>query len=201
MNEIKLFESKEIRSVYHNDEWYFVVVDVVAALTESKDSSQYIRRLRQRDKELNKGWVQIVLPLSVTTKGGKQKINCANKEGIFRIIQSIPSKNAEPFKRWLAKTASDVIDEKTNKRLAAYRKLKESQKRLLLNVKERGVDDEAFKKIIEEGDASLFGGVDVKEKYQIKDEENVDDYMNSLLLFGKGFATEITNHNTNKEDL
>ncbi|UZR99435.1 BRO family protein [Chondrinema litorale] len=201
MNEIKLFESQEIRSVYHNDEWYFVVVDVVSALTESKDSSQYIRRLRQRDEELNKGWVQIVLPLSVETKGGKQKINCANKEGIFRIIQSIPSKKAEPFKRWLAKTASDVIDEKTNKRLAAYKKLKESQKRLLLNVKERGVDEEGFKKIVEDGDSSLFGGIDVKQKYQIEDEENADDFMNSLLLYGKGFATEITNHNTSKENL
>ena len=201
MNEVKLFESKEIRSVYYTSEWYFVVVDIIEALTESKDPSQYVRRLRNRDKELNKGWVQIVLPLSVETKGGQQKINCANKEGIFRIIQSIPSKKAEPFKRWLAKTASAVIDEKTNKRLAAYKKLKESQKRLFLNVSDRGVDEEGFKKIVEDGDTSLFGGIDVKEKYQIEKDENTDDFMNSLLLYGKGFATEITNHNTSKEDL
>ena len=75
MNNIKLFESKQIRTIWHNAEgkWYFVVEDVVSVLTDSRDPNQYIKRMRQRDKELAKGWVQIVPTLAVDTAGGKQK--------------------------------------------------------------------------------------------------------------------------------
>ena len=128
-------------------------------------------------------------------------MNCANKTGILRIIQSIPSRNAEPFKHWLAETGSRALDEKTNKRIAAYRKLKESQKRLYDNAIERGISPTAFEKILDEGDLSLFDGIDIKKKYQIDVEESADEYMNALFLYGKGFATVITNHNTNKDDL
>ena len=128
-------------------------------------------------------------------------MNCANKTGVLRIIQSIPSRNAEPFKRWLAETGSQALDERTNKRIAAFRKLKESQKRLYDNAIERGISPAAFKKILDEGDLSLFDGIDIKKKYQIDADESADEYMNALLLYGKGFATEITNHNTNKDNL
>ncbi|MFA7444407.1 MAG: hypothetical protein WCY89_00535 [Flavobacteriaceae bacterium] len=76
MSNIKLFESKQIRSVWNEEEqkWYFVIEDVVAILTESKDPKQYIKRMRQRDDELSKGWVQIVPTLVVETAGGKQYI-------------------------------------------------------------------------------------------------------------------------------
>jgi len=83
-NKLVVFESKEIRRAWHKEEWYFSVIDIVEALTDSKDPRQYWKRLNQRDKEL-KGGVQIV-PLPFETKGGKQKISCANTEGIFRII-------------------------------------------------------------------------------------------------------------------
>lgn len=123
MSNIKLFESKKIRSVWNEAEqkWYFVVEDVVAILTDSKDPKQYVKRMRQRDEELSKGWVQIVPTLSVETEGGKQKMGCSDKKGLLRIIQSIPSPKAEPFKVWLAQVGSDRLDEIENPELAAKR--------------------------------------------------------------------------------
>ena len=123
MSNIKLFESKHIRSVWNkaDEKWYFVVEDVVAALTDSNDPKQYVKRMRQRDEELAKGWVQIVPILSVDTTGGKQKMACANAKGLLRIIQSIPSSKAEPFKLWLAQVGSDRLDEIENPELATKR--------------------------------------------------------------------------------
>ncbi|MEO5649334.1 MAG: Bro-N domain-containing protein [Ginsengibacter sp.] len=123
MSNIKLFESKQIRTVWNEAEqkWYFVVEDVIAILTESTDPKQYIKRMRQRDGELAKGWVQIVPTLSVETAGGKQKMGCANAQGLLRIIQSIPSPKAEPFKLWLAQVGSDRLDEIENPELATQR--------------------------------------------------------------------------------
>jgi len=77
--------------------------------------------MRIRDEELSKGYGQIVTPLSVPTEGGLQKMNCANTEGIFRIIQSIPSPKAEPFKRWLAKVGYERVQEIENPELATKR--------------------------------------------------------------------------------
>ena len=123
MSNIKLFESKQIRSVWNEAEqkWYFVVEDVVLVLTDSADPKQYVKRMRQRDKELAKGWVQIVPTLWVETAGGKQRMGCANAQGLLRIIQSIPSLKAEPFKLWLAQVGSDRLDEIENPELATQR--------------------------------------------------------------------------------
>ena len=123
MSNIKLFESKQIRSVWNEQErkWYFVVEDVVAVLTGSTDPKQYIKRMRQRDEALAQGWVQSVPTLTVDTAGSKQKMGCANAQGLLRIIQSIPSPNAEPFKLWLAQVGSDRLDEIENPELAAQR--------------------------------------------------------------------------------
>ena len=120
-NKMIVFQEKQIRRTWHNEEWWFAVVDVVSALTDSKNPSGYIKDMRRRDAELSKGWGQIATPLSIQTKGGKQKINCANTEGIFRIIQSIPSPKAEPFKQWLAKVGYERIQEIENPELAAQR--------------------------------------------------------------------------------
>ena len=111
--DIKIFEDKKVRTVWddESEEWYFAVVDVVEVLTESKNPQQYIKTLKNRDKELAKGWVQIVPPLSIPTAGGKQRVNCAKMEGVFRIIQSIPSHKAEPFKVWMAQVAADRLDQ------------------------------------------------------------------------------------------
>ena len=118
---IALFKGKEIRKTIHDNEWWFVVEDVVFALTDSRDPKQYIQRVKQRDSELKKGWVQIVHTLLIDTSGGLQKMNCANTEGIFRIIQSIPSPKAEPFKRWLARVGYERIQEIEDPELATKR--------------------------------------------------------------------------------
>lgn len=103
-HKISLFQQKEIRKTLHNDEWWFSVSDVIEALTDSTDIRQYIKKMRSRDTELNSNWVTICTPLEMKAKDGKiRKVNCANTEGIFRLIQSIPSPKAEPFKLWLAK--------------------------------------------------------------------------------------------------
>jgi len=112
-----LFQKKEIRRVWHEEEWWFVVIDVVGALTDSVNPAGYLKDMKRRDDEISKGWGQIATPLAVETAGGKQKINCSNVEGVFRIIQSIPSPKAEPFKRWLAKVGKERMDEIENPEL------------------------------------------------------------------------------------
>lgn len=99
-SEIKLFEERKVRTIWNaeTENWYFVISDVVQILTDTKDSGDYVKKMRKRDRELAKGWGQIVPPLSVETPGGKQRTNCANAEGLLRIIHSIHSPKAEPFK-------------------------------------------------------------------------------------------------------
>jgi len=116
-----VFKNKEIRRILYKDDWWFAIVDIVSALTDSVNPSGYIKDMRRRDKELSKGWGQIATPLSMTTKGGEQKVNCANTEGIFRIIQSIPSPKAELFKRWLAKVGYERVQEIEDPELATKR--------------------------------------------------------------------------------
>lgn len=119
--QLALFKGKKIRKTIHLNEWWFCVQDVVEALTDSKDPKQYINRMRQRDLELEKGWVQFVHPLAMQTDGGIQQMNCATTEGVFRIIQSIPSPKAEPFKRWLAKVGYERVQEIEDPELATKR--------------------------------------------------------------------------------
>ena len=118
---IAVFRGKGIRKTIHNNEWWFVIVDVVSVLTDSVNPPGYIKDMRRRDKELSKGWGQIATPLLIETPGGNQKVNCANTEGIFRIIQSIPSPKAEPFKRWLAKVGYERVQEIEDPELATKR--------------------------------------------------------------------------------
>jgi prophage antirepressor-like protein len=103
MEKIVVFNDKKIRRVFYDGKWYFAIIDIVSALTDSLNPKGYLKDMRRRDSFLSKGWVQIATLLPIETSGGKQTISCADTENIFRIIQSIPSKKAEPFKRWLAK--------------------------------------------------------------------------------------------------
>lgn len=123
MSNIKLFQNNQVRSVWNEqeEEWYFSIQDVVQILTDSADVKEYIKKMRKRDEELSKGWGQIVTPLVIETSGGKQKMNCANTKGLFRIIQSIPSPKAEPFKLWLAQVGAERIAEIENPELATLR--------------------------------------------------------------------------------
>ena len=114
MNEIKLYENKEIRSVWEEEkeEWYFSVVDVVGVLSESKNPTDYLKKMRKRDEQLafyiGTNCPQVEMKSS---SGKKRKILAGNIKDIFRIIQSIPSPKAEPFKLWLAEVGKERIDE------------------------------------------------------------------------------------------
>ena len=112
-NSLKLFGDKLVRSVWDDEkeEWFFSINDVVQILTDSPNVIDYIKKMRKRDLELSEGWGQIVTPLAIQTAGGKQKINFADTKGILRIIQSIPSKKAEPFKQWLAQVGAERIEQ------------------------------------------------------------------------------------------
>jgi len=123
---IALFQRKEVRRAIHNNEWWFVITDVVTVLTDSVDASDYLKKLRKRDPSLGevfKGGGQIVPPLGLEfdTAGGRQLLQCWNTEGIFRLIQSIPSPKAEPFKRWLARVGYERIQEIEDPELATKR--------------------------------------------------------------------------------
>ncbi|MCK5268172.1 MAG: Bro-N domain-containing protein, partial [Spirochaetes bacterium] len=119
---ITVFEEKEVRKVWKNNKWYFAVVDVVQILINSSDVKQYIKKLRQRDKEISDNWGTICTLLEMIAKDGrKRKVMAADLEGMFRIIQSISSSKVEPFKRWLAKVGRERIEEIADPELAVNR--------------------------------------------------------------------------------
>ena len=122
MSEIALFEQKEIRRIWQDEKWYFSVVDVVAVLTDSADPRQYIKRMRARDSELSVNWGTICTQVQMIAADGKRrKVQAADAEGLLRIIQSIPSPKAEPFKRWLAAVGAERIREISDPEIAATR--------------------------------------------------------------------------------
>lgn len=111
---IQLFEQKQVRSVWDEEQekWYLSVQDVVEVLTESSDVKQYIKRLLSRDESLKLNWGTICTLVEMQAADGKRrKIQASDTKGLLRIIQSIPSKKAEPFKLWLAQVGSDRLDE------------------------------------------------------------------------------------------
>ncbi len=117
MSNIKLFQNKRTRSTWNEEEnqWYFSVYDVIEALTDSNDPKQYIKRMRSRDEGLNSNWGTICTPVEMMALDGKnRKIQAANVKGLFRIIQSIPSPKAEPFKQWLAQVGYERLEEIEN---------------------------------------------------------------------------------------
>lgn len=112
--DLEFFNDHSIRKVWHSgeEEWYLSIVDVVQVLTDSSDPKQYIKKMRARDKALESKWGTICTPLQMLAPDGKmRKTQAANTEGILRIIQSIPSPKAEPFKTWLAKVGAERLEE------------------------------------------------------------------------------------------
>ena len=213
---IALFQRQEIRRKIHNNEWWFVISDVVAALTDSANPQGYLKDMRRRDPELTKGWGQIATPLSVPTTGGAQKLNCANAEGLLRLIQSIPSPKAEPFKRWLARVGYERIQEIENPELATKRtralyKAKGysddwTEKRmrsiairdeLTDEWKKRGVKEQIEYAILTAEISKATFGMTPSEYTELKQlkRENLRDHMNDLeLIFsmlGEAATTEI----------
>jgi prophage antirepressor-like protein len=111
---IKLFETKKVRTVWNEneEEWYFSIQDIVEALTDTVDVKDYIKKMKKRDTELSFNWGTICpLVEMIAADGKKRKIQASNTQGVFRIIQSIPSPKAEPFKQWLAYIAKERLDQ------------------------------------------------------------------------------------------
>ncbi len=131
-NSIQSFGNKAIRTAWNEEreEWYFSVTDIVAALTDSADPKQYIKKMRSRDSELNARWGTICTLTVMTASDGKRyRTNAANLQGIFRIIQSIPSPKAEPLKQWLAQVGSERIEETIDPELTIDRALETYEKK------------------------------------------------------------------------
>ena len=123
---LALFDGQQIRKLFHAGEWWFVITDIIAALTDAADPTDYWKKMRRRDPDLGAdvqggGQIDTPLALAFATAGGRQKLQCWNTQGIFRLIQSIPSPKAEPFKRWLAKVGKERLDEIENPELAMGR--------------------------------------------------------------------------------
>ena len=216
-NKLVVFKNKKIRRTLHNNEWWFSVADVVEVLTDTANATDYIKKIRKRDEELAKGWGQIVTPLLLESEGGEQKTNCANTEGIFRIIQSIPSPKAEPFKRWLAKVGYERVQEiddpelATKRTKALYRAKGYSdawiEKRmrgiavraeLTDEWKNRGINGEPEYAILTSEISKAAFGLTPAEYKNLKglERENLRDHMTDLeLIFsmlGEAATTEIT---------
>lgn len=124
MSNIKLFEHNQIRSTFNEKEnvWYFSIQDVIQVLTETVDAKDYIKKMKKRDDLLDANWGTICpLVEMVAADGKKRKIQAANTKGILRIIQSIPSPKAEPFKLWLAQVGYERIEEIENPEIATQR--------------------------------------------------------------------------------
>ena len=112
---VAVFQETTIRSTWHNEAWWFALHDVILVLTDSADVKQYIKKMRSRDPALDANWGTTCTPLVMLAAEGKMReTNCANTEGLFRIIQFIPSPKAEPFKRWLAQVGYERVKEIEN---------------------------------------------------------------------------------------
>lgn len=216
-NSLVVFNSKKIRRTWHNNEWYFSIVDIVEVLTDSPTPRQYWGKVKDREfkaLELSPIWIQLKL---VAADGKYYNTDCANTKAIFRIIQSIPSKKAEPFKQWLAKVGYERVEEIQNPELA--------QKRMKETYQAKGYSDDWIEKrvrgiairdeltdewkkrdvktgreyaiLTEEISKEIFGMTPSEyKKFKSIEKENLRDHMNDLeLIFsmlGERVATEIT---------
>jgi prophage antirepressor-like protein len=215
---IAVFKGKEIRKVIFNNEWWFSVVDVCGVLVESRDAGAYWRKLKQRLSNEGSEVVTNCHGLKLSAPDGKLRItDCANTEGIFRIIQSIPSPKAEPFKRWIAKVGYELVQEIEDPELATKRtralyKAKgysdawiEKRMRgiaireeLTDEWKNRGVKEEREYSILTAEISQAAFGMTPSEykKFKGLDRENLRDHFSDLeLIFnmlGEASTTEIT---------
>lgn len=222
MNEIKIFQDKKIRSAWNDveEQWYFSIEDVVTALTDSVDPKQYIKRMRTRDPELKANWGTICTQVEMVANDGKhRKIMAANLKSVFRLIQSIPSPKAEPFKQWLAQVGYDRILEIENPELAQERmkSLYEQKgypkdwidKRLRgIAIRQNLTDEWKKRGITEERDYAILTaeiskatfGVTPSEYKEIKGlkqkNQNLRDHMDDLelifIMLGERVTTEIS---------
>lgn len=225
MSSIKLFQDKKIRSVWDETEqqWYFSVVDVVAALTDSVNPTDYLKKMRKRDASLAVYLGTNCPQVEMMTESGKRrKVLAANIKGLFRIIQSIPSSKAEPFKLWLAQVGYDRIQEIENPELAQER-MKELyeqkgypkdwidkrlrgiaiRQNLTDEWKERGITEKSDYAILTAEISKATFGLTPSEykKYKglMKKNQNLRDHMSDLELIFTMLGERVTTEISQKE--
>ncbi|HNW82793.1 MAG TPA: Bro-N domain-containing protein [bacterium] len=218
---IIVFENKYIRRVFYKNEWYFSVQDVVTVLTDTVDSKDYLKKMKKRDLWLLNNWGTICPLVEMTAADGKnRKIQAANIKGLFRIIQSIPSPKAEPFKQWLAKVGYERVQEIEDPELGSIR-VKELyqakgytdqwiekrmrgiavRQELTDEWKNRGVQEDVEYSILTAEISKATFGLTPSEYKKLKnlERENLRDHMTDLeLIFsmlGEAATTEIARNN------
>lgn len=221
--EIQLFADKRIRTYWDDDKelYFFCIIDVVEALTDSNDPKQYIKRMRQRDPGLNSVWGTICTPHQFLSSDGKRhQANCASLGGVLRIIQSIPSPKAEPFKRWLAQVGTDRLHQMQDPELGIQQSLAdfkrlgysdnwinqrlksiEIRKDLTDQWKAHGVDEGTGYATLTDIIYQSWAGLTAKKYKQLKGlrKENLRDNMTNEELVMNMLA-ELTTTNITKEE-
>jgi DNA-damage-inducible protein D len=220
-NKLVLFEEKPVRHVEHNGEMYFVVNDVIQILTDTTDVKSYWKNLTRKDVGLREGRGKIYTPLSVETDGGKQKMNCANTEGVLRLIMSVPSPKAEPFKQWLASVGKQTLDETENPELGIERMIDmykakghsdewiknrlqsiETRKALTDEWQQRGVKEGQEYAVLTATIAKETFGLSPSEHSKFKglERQNLRDHMTPLELIFTALGEEMTRDITVRND-
>lgn len=221
--EIQLFADKQIRTYWDDDKelYFFCIIDVVEALTDSNDPKQYIKRMRQRDPGLNSVWGTICTPHQFLSSDGKRhQANCASLGGVLRIIQSIPSPKAEPFKRWLAQVGADRLHQMQDPELGIQQsladfkrlgysdnwinqrlKIIEIRKDLTDQWKAHGVDEGTGYATLTDIIYQSWAGLTAKKYKQLKGlrKENLRDHVTNEELVMNMLA-ELTTTNITKEE-
>ncbi len=206
VNKIKVFENRNVRTVWNEDEedWYFSIVDVIAILTDSKDAAAYWRKLKQRLNEEGNQTVTNCHALKMTAQDGKMRLtDVADTKQLLRLIQSIPSPKAEPFKIWLAQVGSERLDEIADPEKAIIRgadfyrakgytqnwinqrlQTIEMRKELTDEWKARGIEQEKDYAILTNEMTKAWSGLSVKEYKNLKGlkKENLRDNMTNIEL-------------------
>jgi DNA-damage-inducible protein D len=210
-NELAFFQEKQVRRVWHNEEWWFSIIDVIEVLTESKKPSNYWDTLKRREKQLsaNCGKFKFMAP-----DGKMRATECANTEGVLRIIMSIPSPKAEPFKLWLAQVGKERLEEIENPELA-FERIKEIykakgyndewiEKRLKsISVRKELTDEWKKRGIAEQKDYSFLTATIAKHTFgltpsqhkeykNIKPTDNLRDNMTTIELLFSAIGEEVT---------
>jgi DNA-damage-inducible protein D len=204
------FESKAIRKTLHNEQWYFSIVDVIEILTDSPKPRNYWSDLKRREKQLHEVCVQLKM---LATDGRNRLTDCANTQGILRIVMSVPSPKAEPLKQWLAQVGMERIQETENPELMTERQIAlykakgypdewierrrkgiEVRKELTDEWKTRGVHESKDFSILTATIAKGTFGLNPSEHSKLKglEKENLRDHMTTLELLFSSLGEEIT---------
>ena len=223
MSNIKVFENKKIRTQWNEQEedWYFSLVDVVAILTDTTNPTDYLKKMRKRDVELG-SYLGTNCPQveMIGQNGLKRKVLAGNTKAVLRLIQSIPSKKAEPFKIWLAQVGNERLDEITDpqkaidRAIATYREKGYSEewitqrmmtikmrKELTAEWQERGITEEKDYAILTNEMTKAWSGLSVQEykKYKGLKKENLRDNMTNIELVLNMLAEVTTTELSQKE--